>query len=303
MPGPEETARFIDEGLNRYAQGQPARGRKLFSQARQLDPCDPDIDNSEGIALFERGKLEEAEALFESARALAFDQLPDPYRAYAWSHLEARPYLRATYNLGLVRERQGLYHEALDLFNECLERCPNDGIGARFHLGAIHQRLGNLHQALDCHSRHCRGNLVDTPDAFYDMASALVGLNRPGEALDRLLEGLVINPHIPALLLGKNPVCPTSEPDSVDSPDWAECYVDEHGDLWPDRSRAFLRRIWDDPAVQERLEFLTSKESALEAAESDERPALVYELRKLRRKLFPGELVARLKAELIALPV
>lgn len=303
LPGDEETEGLVDQGLACYADGNAARGRRLFEQARRIDPCDPDLDNSEGLALFQRGKLADAERLFQSARSLAYDQLPDPHRAYSWSVLEARPYLRATYNLGLVKERQGQLQEALALFQECLERCPNDGIGARFHLGPIHQRLGNLHQALDCYQAHARGNLVDLPDPFYDQASALVGLGRLGEALDRLLEGMAINPHIPALLLKKRPSRPSGHHAAVDSPEWARSYAYEHHDLWSEKSRELLRRIHSDREVRARLRGLEELEDELRKASPTHRREVLERLDRYRRPLFPEALVARLKAELIAVPV
>lgn len=148
FPDPMAVQDQVEEARNHYLEGCIARGRKAFEVARKMDPFEPDIDNSEGVCLPERNKLNEAERLFETARKLAFDQLPDTKKSYSWYEHEIRPFLRATCNLGLVKERQGKLQEALALYQECVERCPNDGLGARFYLAPIHQRLGNLHQVV-----------------------------------------------------------------------------------------------------------------------------------------------------------
>ena len=284
LPDQEAAFNWVERGRHFNSQGKPAQARKDFEMARRLDPLDPDIDNSAGVGYLDRGRLDEAAQLFEKARELAYHQLPDRQKMYSWGQHEIRPYLRATANLALVRERQGRYEEALELNEECLRRCPSDGVGARFLLGPLHLRLGRLHQALDQLEAHCRGNMLDLADPFFDLANVLVRLHRPAEALERLLEGMRINLHVPKLLLKppkRFPALPSH--DSDHSKTAALSYVQHSLGLWTEESLAFVARVVADAEVREQM----SRCEQLEAAAEKDRSAWWHEWHACRDGLFP----------------
>ncbi|MEW6280634.1 MAG: tetratricopeptide repeat protein, partial [Candidatus Eremiobacterota bacterium] len=200
-PNAEEADDLVEKARNAFARGRHKRCEELFAEARGVNPLDPDVMNSEGLCWLEAGDLERAEQLFREARDLAFHQLPPERRTMRWSEHTVRPYLRATFNLALLEERRGNLWGAIDLWKECLRVCPEDGVQARFHLGPTYQRLGELERAIECYREHCFGNLVDLPDTFYNLASALIDAEQHEEALEPLLQGLEINFHIAELLL------------------------------------------------------------------------------------------------------
>lgn len=300
FPGDEVVEDLLDRGRDAMHRRR-GNASKLFDEARRCNPYDPDIDNSEGICWLEFGDLEKAELLFQRARGLAFCQLPDPDRAYSWAGLEVRPYLRATNNLGLVRERQGRLAEALELFEECLRRCPDDGVGARFHLGTLHQRLGHMRRALECHRAACRGSLIGTPDPHFDAACVLLQLNDPREAVKELLAGITINQHIPRLLL-KPPkrLGEGEELCTVDSAEWARSYVRNQAGLWPPEALAFLEKVWRAPEVRERLSLLRDLEEERQCMEGEAGIVAAGRLSDFRRDVFPEGLVLELQERLAA---
>jgi len=107
LPNQKRADAHVDNGIAEFDSGSVARAKKQFEAARVSHPFDPDVDNSEGICWFERGRNDDAERCFLAAQQLAFNQLPNRERSYSWSDLRVRPYIRATYNLSLLRERQG----------------------------------------------------------------------------------------------------------------------------------------------------------------------------------------------------
>lgn len=301
LPDPESTESLVEQGRDLLASGR-AKGAVFFARARRIDPYDPDIDNSEGIGWLEQGNLEEAERKFQEARDLALCQLPDRKRAWSWSNLEVRPYVRATNNLGLVRIRQGRHQEALELFEECLRRCPDDGVGARFHLGTLHHRLGNLHRALEFHRENTSGNLVDTPDPLFDVGNVLLQLNRPREAVTWLLRGVAMNRHIPALLLKPPRRWPGEDAySSVDSRNWAISYVRDHADLWTAQSLAFLEQLSKEREVRGFMRLLKDLEDELaDLPPGDGRSEALQRLDSATEAMTSGESVPRVQERLAA---
>jgi hypothetical protein len=296
LPDAETNEMWVDKARAAAARGNHAKAREAFERARVADPSDPDIDNSEAIGYLERGMHAEAELLFQRARDMAYLQLPNPDRSYGWGELEVRPYVRATSNLALLRERQGRHEEALALYQECLRICPNDGVQARFAIGRAYQRMGNLHQSILHNAEHCYGNLADIPDPFYDMTSALVQLNRIDEAFDRLMEAMRINHHI-ALLLLKPPRRKVAAGRylTLDSREWALAYLREHADLWPPASMDFLRAVLKDRALRLQLDQI----EALQALrETEKRSEAFKELSALTDRVFAPEAVDALKKRL-----
>lgn len=255
--------------------GDLPHARDLFAEARRGNPFDPDVDNAEGLGWIERRRYAQARECFARARTMARGQLPHGDRIYRWSDMEVRPYLRSTFNLGMACQKQGDFARALELFLECVERCPDDGLSARFHLGPVYHRLGQLDVALRSYRESLTGNFVDLPDPYFNGALALLGLERPREALEWMLQGLRINRHVPLAVRSPLRKVPGSAGyASVESRAWAAEYAAEQAPLWSASSRRFLKRVVQHFEVRRILEALDE----IEDRDSSE-PATAWQTR------------------------
>ncbi|MFA5507050.1 MAG: tetratricopeptide repeat protein [Vulcanimicrobiota bacterium] len=263
LPDPESTEMLVDQGREAFECGRVAAAKKYFAAARAYDPCDPDVLNSEAIQWMERRKDDQAESLLEEARTLAYHQLPNPRKSYSWYQHEVRPYIRATYNLALVRSRQERWQEALELCQECLERCPNDGIGARYLLGPLLQSTGQLRLAAEEHRNACHGGLVDPPDSFFDLCNVELQLGNTLPAVEAFCQGVAVNRHIPTFLLKKPRRTALPEYISVDSKECAKCYVQDRHSSWTSESLKTVRALWKDPQLRKVVEELQALEDQL----------------------------------------
>ena len=125
---------------------------RAYERAAARHPDDPDVLFRYGEHLRRFGRTDSAVAEFERAAALApwSYKLPLAIGAArletgdleaAWRALEAAesrgdPYGRALYDMGLVRERQGRYDEALELYRRSLERRDSSEERVARRLGA-----------------------------------------------------------------------------------------------------------------------------------------------------------------------
>lgn len=252
LPNAERTDGLVERAREAFYQDS-RRGIRLFREAHRYNPYDPDVLNSWGVCHLEKKQVSRALELFEQAQEMARLQLPDVDRVYSWGNLRIRPYLRATANLALVKARQGHYEEALELYLHCLERCPDDGLGARYHLGDLYERLDRLEEALRA-TREERGTgWVELPDAHYNGARLLFKLGRLQEARGWLLQALVINPFVPQALRTKGKF--STLPDApVDSPAWANSYADSNRDLWAGAPQKWLVQVCKEPRLARLVE-------------------------------------------------
>lgn len=143
----------------------------------------------------------------------------------------ARPYLRAIHNLALVFQQERDYPRSLELFQECLQRCPDDGVGARSHIGTLHHRLGQFEAALRYYRQAIEAPGIDLPDPYFDGACALIEEDRVGEALEWILKGLSINDWFSQVLELQTESTPRDY-GVVNSREWACEYTARKGDLW-----------------------------------------------------------------------
>ena len=258
VPNQERTDALVDQAKLAFYDN-PRQGRRRFQAAHEYNPYDPDVLVSWGCCDFEEGQYAKAHELFQKARDMATLQLPERDKVYSWGNIRIRPYFRATANLALVLEKQGQFQAALELFQHCLERCPEDGVGARHHLGPLYERLGDLEQALRVTRQNCGGSFLEMPDSHYDGARLLVKLGRAEEALPWALRGLSINPWIPQCLSQRGERVAFHHA-AVDSLEWALGYAQDHKDLWSGEPRRWLQKICKNsqlaPMLEDYREFL-----------------------------------------------
>lgn len=243
----------------------------------------------------ERGKPAKAQPLFEQARRMARSQLTQADRVYSWGELEARPCLRATYNLALCLSRQKLHGEALKLYQECLERCPDDAMGARLCIASEMHRMGDYEAAIRAYRQTADDSF---PDPHFDVASALLALGREHEAILSLLKGLSLNVWF-AQALTERGKRETSSHCPLDSPEWAANYAKSHKDLWPAKARAFLRKLVKH--TQEQLDGLVKLELQLDETRGVAGRRKVLEARQQERdKLASAEFGHAVSASICA---
>ncbi len=244
----EQAEAAVEAAREAFEAGETERARACFEKARKLDPFDPDILISEGICHFHRGDYAAAEALYERARELAWHQLPLGRRTFDWGELAARPYVRATFNLGLVREEQWRILDAIELYRDCLRRCSNCAPPARLRLAELLHRQGRLEEALSEYAK-----VFSEPCRLFNQAAAWLSLGRPQDALPLLLEGLRQNPHMARFLLSKPRSATLPDLVGLDSPEYAEAYCRDCRALWTPAGLDFLRSVVTDPLVKKRL--------------------------------------------------
>lgn len=294
-PDPVEVQGILEAAREAAARRQWRRAAELFEMARAEDPYDPDIDNCEGLAWLERADFAKAEKHFSEARELARIQLPKGDGVYRWSNHAIRPYLRATFNLGLCYEMQARNEEALAMFLDCLQHCPEDGVSARFHLGPLYQRQGKLETALRRYREDLTGNLINLPDPYFDGASVLVALNRLPEAVEWILRGTAINVHFLRILTTKHKKSRAEEFTSPETYAWANAYADGHRDLWSEEGVALLKQVRRQPEVQHLVQSLALAAAEIEH-DQDMRPhrrqKLADQIDEMREQLRSPEFAA-----------
>jgi len=286
-----DTEHLIERAREQWDMGKKKQAGITFEKARKLDPIDADIINSEGVCLLESGRIAAAEAYFRRALELARYQLPIGRRSFSWGELDARPYLRALYNLGLTLDKQGKTREAIALWEEAIRLCPDDGVGAGFCLGPAWHRLGDLEKAIDYYR-----NSPCVPDQLYNSAIVHITRNEFDEAIEALIGGFFENPFIPPLLLGEE----VKEKDifmssNLESLEWANDYVKENRDLWAAGVLEFLRKVWEDPEMQEAHHMMLAIQRGIKITEDgDKRSMLIHSLNENKRKLLSKATRARI---------
>ncbi|MFN8610905.1 MAG: tetratricopeptide repeat protein [Vulcanimicrobiota bacterium] len=281
VPNQERTDGLVERARETFFR-DGRKGARLFQEARHYNPYDPDVLVSWGCCHFEKQNYKKARELFQQARQMAGLQLPEQDKVYSWGNIRIRPYFRATCNLAMALQKEGRLPEALELFQHCLERCPDDGVGARYHLAPIYERLSDLEQALRLTREHGNSSFMEMPDAHYDLVRLLIKLGRTEEALAPALRGLSINPWIPACLAQKSNLHSFRHA-ALDSIEWAENYARESRELWTAESRSWLQKLCKHRLL---APLLTSfKECLLEPGTYQEQRQLSKDIRKLEHAL------------------
>ena len=296
VPDPERTEYLVSQAQAEFARS-PEKARASFARAREYDPFDPDTVNSEGVCWFDWGRLIQAQACFEKARAMARLQLPDPDKVYSWVQLEVRPYIRATTNLALVHLKNLEYASATELLCECLQRCPDRSADLGAMLATAYHRTGQLELALARYREALDGM---TPNAYFDMALVLIELGRSDESVAGILEGLSLNPWMVKALM-KPGRGDQARADCANSWEWAVDYSLTNRCYWSKESRDFLQRVVKDREVSVLVKQLIDLEAELEELRpGDKRSQCVHRLFALKARLADRALACRVIERLVA---
>jgi tetratricopeptide (TPR) repeat protein len=242
----------------------------------------------QAAGLYERGELEEAEAIFrllvecfegyaeghnylglialdrrnldvaaaEFRRTIELGRRMFPRRIAKkdyWSQLETRPYMRGLRNLCLTLNRAGRYDEALALCDR-LERECGDDLTADTHRTSIHLNTGRWEKALALGDRLHRM----FPEENLTAGLAAFELERVEEARWRFLHAALNKPRAARMLLGvRTPALTTSGLTEVRDHNAGVCFRHDLSGFLDGQSGAskrFFQRLLRAPAVVALLE-------------------------------------------------
>lgn len=261
----ERAEEYLDHGWGIISNGDPREPvpQRLLAPAeeqfRLAIAADPDLaDAYNGLALieFSRGNFEAVRHLSELALEKALKDLgTDAPTAYVWyGESKTRPYMRARHNLGLSLMRLGDVRGAVREFKEMLRRNPNDNQGVRFLIGPLYHKIGDLRHAIPAYRRAAaKGDNSGDPHNEINYALALYESENVEESVLRLRYGMLVNLHIPQVLLG----LPVRRLDiwygsNHYDPEYAVEYADQYGYLWEGKkgALALLRGVYFHATVQ-----------------------------------------------------
>lgn len=126
--------------------------------------------------------------------------LKRPPKAFFWSRVETRPFMRALQNLALALWEIGDREEAVQLADRILRLNPNDNQGVRYLALAWHPVLGNWPR-VDAILKKYRGE----SSTEYLYARCLNCFRQDVGAGEALKAAMAANPHVPELLLAATP--------------------------------------------------------------------------------------------------
>ncbi len=260
----------LGRGLDLLEQGDEAGAGRYFFKSVEIDPTYADGYNHLANIVWRKGDWRQAESLYRKAQRYAEPEVQDIPRGVFWGVLEARPYMRALYGLGLTLWKQGRLEEAIDILRRMLELNPNDNQGVRYLMGPVHHEMGDLKEACRWYERN-----KDDPHCLYNYGLALIQHDLIGKAARVLVSALFANPYIAPMLLGaKLPRRDWWHGINWAEPAYAEDYIAEYGNWWRSEERplTFLRVVWDSEGVQRHLkDFIATRRAMKRAKTGDAR--------------------------------
>ena len=294
--GEESAQELVYDGWDALSTGNLETARSDFEDALELDPHHADAHNGLAALAMREDDPEKAHELYRKAYELARQRLgtESPQAFYWWSELETRPYMRARHGLGITYSRLGEPEKAASEFEALLELNPNDNLGVRYLIGTMHLPAGHDERALDFFRRYKEEYPQDRSDPLltFSWGIALLRDDQPMRAVDRWRTGIFQNVFVVSYLVDN-----VSMPDKrrvaylfqTESPDSAKDVADHLAPLLDEtpHARTILKRLWNDPEVQEDLETWTSLgEQLLDFQESMDGSANVdgSEAQRLQRR-------------------
>jgi len=171
-------------------------------------------DFTYGVALFQRGYLEQAAESFQQVVAAKPDD-PEGYynlgtlnlrrndftqaRQYLQQTLKLRPnYPEAWNNLGMMAAQEGRADEAVQNFQQALLLRPSYAI-ALLNLGNVYRRQGAFEKALDCLTRALDIE-PENPEVNYSLGMFYAQQNQVRSASDYLQKAIGLRPDYPEAL-------------------------------------------------------------------------------------------------------
>lgn len=245
----EASFELVEEARAYFRNGNRKRAKALLQQARELDPFDPDIDNSEGVLLLEADRHDQAEPLFRKAIELARHRLPlGAEGPWCWSMHEVRPLVRALSNLAQIYRDKGRSDDAIRLWEECMALCPDNPLYCDLELAGCYLRRGEPAKALP-YLHFAQTSMIGICDAHFTAAIAHLALGQTEDGIKEMLRGMLTNVYVAPKLLKKKLTPRTRHWSNVADPEWATDYVKTAKDLWDSKARALLKALYEDHEV------------------------------------------------------
>ena len=197
---------FLRAGIANERTGNYPGAVRIYQRGLEVEPENVELLNAMGFALFQQGESEEAVIALEKAlevdpqhwkshnnMALASIDIGELELAEAHYReslaIEPQP---AIYNdLGFVLERQGLPHEAADMYRKSLELDP-ESTAAHFNLAAFLVR-GEEYKEAEGHLRKVIAN-KPTTQAYTGLGIALAQQGRVDEGIASLQSAIEVDP-------------------------------------------------------------------------------------------------------------
>jgi Flp pilus assembly protein TadD len=188
-----------EQAIRKYLQTHPTSGNAHFLLGYILFK---QTNAKESLAEYTEGaKYQVPGAVDLKVVALDYVLLGDYADADRWltrSLQEAPQDSEAWYYLGRTKYNENRFEEAVSAFEQCLKRDPRN-INAEDNLGLSYQGLGRTDEAIAAYRTAIEWQAdspVKNPGPIINLASFLVELNRPQEAIDYLRQAESISPGI-----------------------------------------------------------------------------------------------------------
>ena len=277
----EEKLRLLERSLDFLAQDNVNFARLvLIERVRKFGE---DADGLVHLAMTYSRENDHEKAMSVYRQALALGEAEAAELAPAddlWTHLEARPYLRALHGLGLALLELGRFADSARKFRRMLKLSPGDPLGVRHLLGLVWHRQGRLREAVRVYKKH-RGD----PMVAYNLALAHFCRGELEGAVLVLRQALLANPYVPAALL-EGPPEPFDYPhlEGTEEPEYALDYAGSCGDLWEQAPGAFtfLRAVVaSPPVIEEGRNYRQIRDRLDRERRKKEREKLTAEVRRM----------------------
>lgn len=164
-------------GLTYLTMGKYEEARLYFEKTIQVMPSFSDAYNNLGVTYLQINQLEKAEMYFNKAKEdTVYSLMPN-----VWL------------NLGIVREKQGRYEEAIAFFTEAIKRKENYPI-AYLYRGKALQNLQKYNEAVADLKKY-NEMLKDEPEGLYELGKCLISLKQIDEGKTYLEKASLLAPQ------------------------------------------------------------------------------------------------------------
>ena len=171
---PDCGAGYNNLGIALFDKGRADEAISLYQKAEKLDPYNVNVYNNLGIALVQQGRVDEAIPQFQKALEI------DPGEARAYS------------NLGVALVQKGQVDKALPLYQESEKLDPYDA-GTYINCGLALVRKGRVDEAMDQFQKALEINPGEAK-AHNNLGNLLLQKGRADEAITHFEKALEINP-------------------------------------------------------------------------------------------------------------
>jgi len=164
-------------GLVYLTMGRYEDAKFYLNEAIKVMPSYSDAYNNLGVIYLQTNDLQKAEEYFNKAKEdTVYNLMPN-----VWL------------NLGIVKEKQKKYEEAISLFTEAIKKKENYPI-AYLHRGISYQEMGKYNEALQ-DLRKYNEMAKDDPVGLYQLGKCLVSLKQIEEAKTTLEKAYLLGPQ------------------------------------------------------------------------------------------------------------